>query len=114
VRLWDISRFTSKQSPPEPQPENGPNAPPEASPPAGDSERSPMRTWTSADGRYTVEARLVGLRGSVVVLQKRDGRVVRVPIDQLSRADQAFLAGMKARDGFSPKGGANSLPKIPR
>jgi hypothetical protein len=46
------------------------------------------RIWKSADGKYTVEARLSELDGSVVVLEKRDGTVVRVPLEKLGEADR--------------------------
>ena len=46
---------------------------------------SPLRTWTSADGRFTIEAQLLKVDGDAVVLKKRSGSEVKVPLDKLSR-----------------------------
>jgi len=46
------------------------------------------RTWTSADGAYTVEAKLVEQSDTAVKLRKQDGRVIVVPFAQLVRSDE--------------------------
>jgi len=51
-----------------------------------------MRTWSAASGGFTVEAELVELRaGDIVRLKTKDGRVIDVPLGQLSAADQAVV-----------------------
>lgn len=47
------------------------------------------RTWTSADGRYTVAAKLVSTTVDAVTLQRADdGQMVTVPMSRLSEADR--------------------------
>lgn len=49
------------------------------------------RTWTDASGNFSVRAKLVDVDESAVRLQRRDGRVIRVPLDKLSDEDQEFV-----------------------
>jgi len=46
------------------------------------------RTWTSQDGRYTLQANFVKLEGDAVTLQTPDNQFRTVPLHQLSDADQ--------------------------
>lgn len=46
------------------------------------------RTWTSRDGRYTIQANFVKLEGDAVTLQAADNQFRTVRLDQLSDADQ--------------------------
>ena len=56
-------------------------------------ENAEFRTWTSVDGKFKVDAKLVKLEGGKVVLQRRDdGRQIVVPQSLLSKADQDFLS----------------------
>ena len=53
-----------------------------------------IRTWSSASGEFTVEAKFVELDESssenvVAVLENRDGRRIRVPLEQLSQTSLA-------------------------
>lgn len=50
-----------------------------------------IRTWTSANGKFTVEASLVRIQDDSVVLLKKDGKVVTVPLSQLSANDRRFV-----------------------
>ena len=51
------------------------------------------REWTSSDGKYRVEADLAGISKDNVRLKKKaDGKVIVVPLKQLSGADQQWLA----------------------
>ena len=47
-----------------------------------------LRTWKSADGKYSVEAEFVELKGNVVVLKTDAGKVIKVPLEKLATADQ--------------------------
>ncbi len=49
------------------------------------------RTWTSANGMFTVSAKLIEVRGEHVVLERDAGGQIRVPLDQLSEADRAYV-----------------------
>ena len=57
----------------------------------------PLRTWTSADGQYQIEAELVGASGDEVILKSKDNRIIRLPIDKLSRPDQSYVRVMSKR-----------------
>lgn len=49
------------------------------------------RTWTSADGKFSVVATLVEVVDNEVVLKKENGDTIRVSLDQLSDADHKFI-----------------------
>jgi hypothetical protein len=49
-----------------------------------------MRRWTSTDG-ITTEAALRELTSTHVVLERKDGKKLRIPLNRLSRPDQEFL-----------------------
>ena len=51
------------------------------------------RLWKDNTGTFQVEAIFKGIQAGNVLLQKNDGRVIRVPLSRLSLADQAFLRG---------------------
>ena len=52
---------------------------------------SEFRTWTSADGRSTVEARILAADNGNVQLERRDGKLVTVPISKLNEPDIAYV-----------------------
>jgi hypothetical protein len=57
-----------------------------------DTDKDEFRIWKSADGKFSVEARLVNSTGDAVELKRKDdGRTIRVPRDKLSAADEAYL-----------------------
>jgi hypothetical protein len=50
------------------------------------------RQWTSADGRFRVEAEFIKAIGGMVYLKRNDnGKEVKVPIQDLSEEDQRWL-----------------------
>jgi hypothetical protein len=49
------------------------------------------RKWTSSNGRFTIDAVLVGVEGDQVVLKSADGREIKVALDRLSTEDQEFV-----------------------
>jgi len=53
------------------------------------------RTWTSADGKFTVEAEFGGAIGSKVTLRKTDGSVITLDADKLSDADREWIGKRK-------------------
>jgi hypothetical protein len=57
--------------------------------------QQPLRTWTSADGKYKTEARFVELNEAGVILEKAGGKRVTVPLSRLSEADRHFVASLK-------------------
>jgi hypothetical protein len=64
--------------------------PPSASTPPPSLKPGTLRTWSDSSGKFKVEAELVKIEDGQVVLRKRDGSVVRVPLDKLSREDRLF------------------------
>jgi hypothetical protein len=50
------------------------------------------RTWSDESGKFSIEAGLVSVHNGEITLKRADGKVVHLPIDKLSKADQAFLA----------------------
>ncbi len=63
------------------------------------SSKQPLsfRTWTSAGGAYSTEARLIAYVDGVAFLKNRDNKVIEVPHGKLSRADRQFLDAWKQR-----------------
>lgn len=55
------------------------------------------RDWVSADGAHTTTATLVGFFTAGVELKKSDGKVIRVPLDKLSKADRDLAIGIFRR-----------------
>lgn len=58
--------------------------------PAANAGAAVTRIWRSANGKFTVEAAFVGLKGDVVLLKQADGKVIEVAIAQLNAEDQEF------------------------
>jgi hypothetical protein len=50
-----------------------------------------LRVWVDSSGKYRTEAALVSRRAESVVLRKRDGIVINVPLKRLSLADQRYV-----------------------
>src|SRR6187200_1881456 len=55
-----------------------------------------VRTWTSADGKFQVEAEMLSVQEGKVSLRKADGTEVTVPLTKLGEADRRFIAGRTA------------------
>jgi hypothetical protein len=51
-----------------------------------------FRTWRDKSGVFSVEAALLRQEDGKVVLQKKDGKTIRVPLEKLSPADRKYLA----------------------
>ena len=77
-----------------------------------------LRTWTSADGKFTVQAEFAGSDPSgEVTLKLADGKTVKVPFDKLSETDKEWIRGRinKALEALEPaakpeSGAATGLP----
>ena len=55
------------------------------------------RKWTSKDGRYSIEAELVGHDDTSATLKKRSGDTVTVPLERLNEADRRYLLALKKK-----------------
>ncbi|MDF1756088.1 MAG: SHD1 domain-containing protein [Verrucomicrobiales bacterium] len=58
--------------------------------------KQPFRVWTDNTGQFSAKARLKTDKGHAIVLERKDGRLVTVPLRRLSEADRYFLT--KAED----------------
>lgn len=52
---------------------------------------SELRTWQSANGKFTIRAELIEVSGNSVSLKREDGKIVDVPLSKLSKADQSYV-----------------------
>jgi uncharacterized cupin superfamily protein len=58
-------------------------------------EHAKWRTWSCADGKFTIGAKFMGVISGVVTLEKTDGQRIQVGLDRLSKDDQAFIRDRK-------------------
>lgn len=65
------------------------------------------RQWTSSDGRFQVEATLIGFDGLVIRIQKADGNQIELPVNRLLRAHVYRVVDVR------PRGGARDFVLIP-
>jgi hypothetical protein len=56
------------------------------------------RTWTSANGKFTIEAEMVTVKDEKVQLRKANGDLIEVPLDKLSEADRQYANTSCARE----------------
>ncbi|WP_425616154.1 SHD1 domain-containing protein [Anatilimnocola sp. NA78] len=55
-------------------------------------EKEPLtKVWTNSTGTFSVEAELLGFEKGLVMLKRKDGGLVNVPLDRLSEIDQAVI-----------------------
>jgi len=64
----------------------------EAAQRAAMEEEAKFRTWTSASGKHSTEARIVSYANGVVTLENRAGKRTKVEASKLSKADLVFVA----------------------
>jgi hypothetical protein len=50
------------------------------------------RTWNDASGAFSVDAQFVGVEDGKVKLKKPNGKIIAVPLDNLSQEDKDFVA----------------------
>ncbi len=50
-----------------------------------------LRTWTSRDGKYSMEGEFLKLQGGKVHLRRKDGKEIEVPLSRLSAADRQWV-----------------------
>jgi hypothetical protein len=60
------------------------------------------RTWTDSTGNYHVDADLIGFNDTTVVLKKGNRQLVAVPIADLSKDDQTYLAKQEVAELTHP------------
>ena len=57
-----------------------------------------VREWASSNGKFTIQAELLGVEGDTAVLRReKDGEELRVPLDKLSRADSRLAVTLSRK-----------------
>ncbi|MCE9547454.1 MAG: hypothetical protein K8T25_18435 [Planctomycetia bacterium] len=64
---------------------------PIAGPAARRPARGELRLWINDTGEHHLEAQLIAVDGPNVRLKRKDGKVIAVPLDKLSAADQEYV-----------------------
>ncbi|TWT52964.1 hypothetical protein Pla22_05920 [Rubripirellula amarantea] len=59
------------------------------------------RTWTSANGHYTLDADAIAFNDTTVILKKENGDLVAVEVDELSESDREFLSSKEFGDDLA-------------
>lgn len=52
---------------------------------------SPMRQWADSTGKFKIQAKILSQTDDTVELEKSDGLVIKLPVNKLSKGDQAYL-----------------------
>lgn len=55
------------------------------------------RSWKSANGKFSIEAKMVGIEGSTVVLEKLDGKQTKVPLAKLDITSKKYAEKLRSR-----------------
>ena len=63
------------------------------------AETPEYRTWQDITGKFKIEAMFVGLAAGKAQLQKKDGQILSVPIEKLSKTDQQWVRQHVATEG---------------
>ena len=58
---------------------------------AGASQQTELRTWTDRAGLHRTQAVFIESKGGTVVLEKKDGARIRIPLESLSDADREYV-----------------------
>ena len=60
------------------------------------------KVWTDSSGQHQIVAEFVSLDGGEVTLKAVDGKIIKLPLDKLSEADQEFAKAEAAKPATSP------------
>ena len=71
---------------PSPEPNPEPKSKPKLKP-----KTQIVRKWTSADGKFSVEAKFMQVIAEVVYLSRKDGTIIQVSRDKLSQSDLEWI-----------------------
>jgi thiol-disulfide isomerase/thioredoxin len=72
------------------------------------------RTWTDSSGKFRVEAELVRLDSGKVTLRKTDGKLVTLPMEKLSAADQQFVRQQETTAQKDPANDESPIKTVAR
>jgi len=62
------------------------------------------RTWTDNTGQHKIQAELVEVANGVAKLKKKDGTIVEVPLEKLSKTDQRWIENNQETDEAADDG----------
>jgi len=68
---------------------------------------APARTWTDSTGRHTIEGEFAKLADGNVEIRRADGKLVRIPLEKLSEADQQHVRTLTTPADESPFAAVN-------
>ncbi|MEP3482459.1 MAG: SHD1 domain-containing protein [Fuerstiella sp.] len=63
---------------------------------------APMRTWSDSSGEFQVAGSLVSEDKEHVILKRKDGKKIQVPLELLSKTDLTYLAELKKPASKNP------------
>ena len=67
------------------------------------TESTEIRKWSDLTGKFSVDAKLISNDGETVILERETGQQVQVPLNKLSKEDQAFLKNQTEHENpFTP------------
>ena len=75
---------------------------------ADTDDASGARTWKDATGKFEVTAEFVAVEGDNVRLRNSNGKEIVVPLKKLSRADRAYLKGLKNSEMNAEQSGSDA------
>ncbi len=70
-----------------------------------------LRTWTDLTGKFSIKAKLIGVDGGKVNLEREDGTAMQIDLKKLSKADQEYISSagdspfQEAESPFKPSEG---------
>lgn len=56
-----------------------------------------LRTWSDTTGKYTLEARFIGIEGGKVILEKEDGSRIQIELSKLKPEDRIEASKLQAK-----------------
>lgn len=65
------------------------------------AEKNELRIWKDSSGKFEVLGRFSRADGETVLLQRQDGKLIRVPLDRLSDQDRDYLRKLQADNPFA-------------
>src|SRR5262245_15065896 len=72
---------------------------------------APAREWHARNGSASIEAELLDFRDGNVILKRKDGKVIEVPLDKLSLPDVKYVKDTLKELGIAPETPTNSPPQ---
>jgi hypothetical protein len=91
IEQTEDAKLTFPWPPPKPLPAPGPQASVAKPRKKSAAAAQQIRTWRDATGQHSIDAEYRGMTGTIVSLKKRDGTILKVPLERLSDEDQEWI-----------------------